>query len=95
MNYIDGYRDQRTAAVFGPNTGALAGASVTNGQNIGAFTTLDFTYRLNLKTNTTISLSALNILDQLPPFARLDFNYDPFTASPLGFNAKFGITQRF
>ena len=95
VNYIDGYRDQRTAAIFGPNTGALAGASVTNGQNIGAFTTLDFTYRLNLKTNTTISLSALNILDQLPPFARLDFNYDPFTASPLGFNAKFGITQRF
>lgn len=95
VNYIDGYTDQRTAAIFGPNTGALAGASVTRGQQIGAFTTLDFTYRLNLKTGTTISLSALNILDQLPPFARLDFNYDPFTASPLGFNAKFGITQKF
>lgn len=94
-NYIDGYRDQRGAAIFGPNLGALAGASVTNGQNIGSFGTLDFTYRIKLPTGTTISLSALNILDRQPPFARLDFNYDPFTASPLGFNAKFGISQKF
>ncbi len=94
-NYIDGYTDQRGAAIFGPNTGALAGASVTGGKNIGAFDTLDFTYRVNLPTNTVITLSAQNILNKQPPFARLDFNYDPFTASPLGFNARFGITQRF
>ena len=95
VNYIDGYTDQRTAAIFGPNTGSLAGAAVTGGQNIGSFTTLDFTYRLALPTGTTISLSALNFLDQQPPFARLDFNYDPFTASPLGITAKFGISQKF
>ena len=95
FNYIDGYTDQRTAAIFGPNTGALAGASVTNGQNIDAFYTLDFTYRLALRTGTTISLTANNILNRAPSFARLDFNYDPFTASPLGFNAKFGISQKF
>ncbi|OYW21782.1 TonB-dependent receptor domain-containing protein [Sphingomonas sp. 32-62-10] len=94
-NYIDGYTDQRGAAIFGPNPGALAGASVTGGKNIGAFDTLDFTYRVNLPTNTVITLSAQNILNKQPPFARLDFNYDPFTASPLGFNARFGITQRF
>ncbi len=94
-NYIDGYTDQRTAAIFGPNTGALAGASVTGGQNVTSFTTLDFTYRLAFKTGTTVSLSVLNFLDQRPPFARLDFNYDPFTASPLGLNAKFGISQKF
>lgn len=94
-NYIDGYTDQRGAAIFGPNFGALAGASATGGRNIGAFDTLDFTYRVNLPTNTVITLSAQNILDKQPPFARLDFNYDPFTASPLGFNARFGITQRF
>lgn len=93
-NYIDGYTDQRTA-IFTPNTGALAGATVAGGKNIGSFGTLDFTYRINLPTNTTISLSAQNILDKQPPFARLDFNYDPFTASPLGFNARFNITQRF
>ena len=95
VNYLDGYTDQRGAAIFGPNTGALAGASVTTGKNIGSFTTVDGTYRLRLKTGTTIALSALNILDQDPPFARLDQNYDPFTASPLGFTAKISITQDF
>ena len=95
VNYLDGYTDQRGAAIFGPNAGALAGASVTTGKNIGSFTTVDATYRLRLKTGTTIALSALNILDQDPPFARLDQNYDPFTASPLGFTAKISITQDF
>ncbi len=95
VNYLDGYTDQRGAAIFGPNAGALAGASVTTGKNIGSFTTVDATYRLRLKTGTTIALSALNILDQDPPFARLDQNYDPFTASPLGFTAKIAITQDF
>jgi iron complex outermembrane receptor protein len=95
VNYIDGYTDQRGAAIFGPNTGALAGATVSAGKNIGSFTTVDATYRLQLKTGTTIAISALNILDQAPPFARLDQNYDPFTASPLGFTAKIAITQDF
>ncbi len=95
VNYIDGYTDQRGAAIFGPNAGALAGASVTTGKNIGSFTTVDATYRLRLQTGTTIAVSALNILDKNPPFARLDQNYDPFTASPLGFTAKISITQDF
>ncbi|MGB7656458.1 MAG: hypothetical protein WBL74_13360, partial [Novosphingobium sp.] len=95
VNYIDGYTDQRGAAIFGPNAGALAGASVTTGKEIGAFTTLDFTYRLKLNTGTVIAVSALNILDTDPPFARLDQNYDPFTASPLGLTVKVGISQDF
>lgn len=94
FNYIDGYTDQRTA-IFAPNFGSLAGASVTAGQNIAPFYTLDFTYRATLPTGTIISISGLNLLDRDPSFARLDFNYDPFTASPLGFTAKFGITQKF
>lgn len=95
VNYIDGYTDQRTDAIFGPNTGALAGASVTGGKNIGAFTTLDFTYRVAFKSKTTGFVSIQNLLDAQPPFARLDFNYDPFTASPLGLNLRVGISQRF
>ncbi len=95
VNYLDGYTDQRGAAIFGPNAGALAGASVTTGKQIGSFTTVDATYRLKLKTGTTIAVSALNIFDKDPPFARLDQNYDPFTASPLGFTAKLSITQDF
>lgn len=94
-NYIDGYTDQRGASIFGPNTGALAGASVTTGKDIESFTTFDVTYRLKLPTGTMLAISALNVFDKDPPFARLDQNYDPFTASPLGFTAKVSISQEF
>jgi len=96
-NYIDGYTDQRTAIFTGAaNAGSLAGAAVTTGKVIDSFKTFDATYRLRLEsTGTTLSLSALNIFDEDPPFARLDFNYDPFTASPLGFTAKVAVSQEF
>ena len=95
-NYIDGYTDQRTTIFTGAaNNGSLAGAAVLAGKNIGSFSTVDVTYRLALDTGTTISLSALNVFDKDPPFARLDFNYDPFTASPLGFTAKVAVSQAF
>ena len=42
-----------------------------------------------------MALSLFNILDEEPPFARLDQNYDPFTADPLGFTAKLGVSQAF
>ena len=50
---------------------------------------------MQLASGTTIALSALNIFDRDPPFARLDQNYDPFTGNPLGFTAKLGVTQKF
>ena len=66
------------------------------GKQIDSFKTFDATYRLRLEdTGTTVSVSALNIFDEDPPFARLDFNYDPFTASPLGFTAKVAVSQEF
>ena len=69
---------------------------MTAGKTIKPFTTFDATYRLVLRgTGSTLTLSALNIFDKAPPFARLDQNYDPFTASPLGFTAKVGISQKF
>lgn len=95
VNYLDGYTDQRGAAIFGPNAGALAGASVTTGKEIGSFTTFDATYRLKLGTGTIFAISALNVFDKDPPFARLDQNYDPFTASPLGRTIKVGVSQDF
>jgi len=95
-NYIDGYTDQRTTIFTSAAVaGSLAGAAVLTGKNIGSFSTVDVTYRLALDTGTTISLSALNVFDKDPPFARLDFNYDPFTASPLGFTAKVAVSQAF
>ena len=95
-NYLDGYTDQRTTIFTGAaNNGSLAGTAVLTGKNIGSFSTVDVTYRVALETGTTISLSALNVFDKDPPFARLDFNYDPFTASPLGFTAKVAVSQAF
>jgi iron complex outermembrane receptor protein len=95
VNYVDGYRDQRGADVFGPNAGALAGASVTAGKKIGSFTTVDAVWRWNVLDRTTVSLGLYNLFDADPPFARLDQNFDPFTASPLGFTATFGVNQAF
>jgi iron complex outermembrane receptor protein len=94
-NHVAGYEDQRGADVFGPNAGVLAGASVTEGKHIGSFTTLGAIWRWDVRRGTTVSLALENLLDEDPPFARLDQNYDPFTASPLGFTAKFGLSQAF
>jgi iron complex outermembrane receptor protein len=95
LNHVDGYTDQRGADIFGPNTAALAGASVTSGKEIGSFTTVDLTWRWSVFDSTTVSLALVNLLDVDPPFARLDQNFDPFTASPLGFTARFGLSQGF
>jgi iron complex outermembrane receptor protein len=95
LNYIDGYTDQRGADVFGPNTSALAGASVTTGKQIGSFATVDLTWRWQLFDRTNVSLALYNLFDEDPPFARLDQNFDPFTASPLGFTARVGVSQGF
>jgi iron complex outermembrane receptor protein len=94
-NHVSGYDDQRGADVFGPNAGVLAGASVTEGKHIASFTTLDAVWRWDVRSGTTFSVALENLLDEDPPFARLDQNYDPFTASPLGFTARVGLSQAF
>lgn len=95
VNYVDGYIDQRGADVFGPNFAALAGGSVTAGKQIGSFTTVDASWSWQVLDRTTLSVALFNLFDQDPPFARLDQNFDPFTASPLGFTAKVGVIQTF
>lgn len=94
MNHAGAYTDQRGDAIFGPNPG-LGGASVTAGKRIGSFTTLDATWLWRLESGTTLSLALANILDTDPPLARLDQNYDPMTANPLGFTVKLGVSQTF
>ena len=94
-NYVGGYTDQRGAEVFGPNAAALAGASVTTGKTIESYTTVDATWRWKVLERTSLSLALFNLFDAGPPFARLDQNFDPFTASPLGFTAKLGVSQAF
>lgn len=99
MRYIDGYTDQRTAPFL---TGAYRGSdpagtpfTVSAGKDVDSFTTHDFTYRVFLPWDVTGSLTVENIFDEDPPFARLDLNYDPFTASGLGRNWKVSLTKKF
>ncbi|HEX7759072.1 MAG TPA: TonB-dependent receptor [Caulobacteraceae bacterium] len=97
VHYIEGYTDQRTdvfatGAFFDSNKNPV---TVSAGKHIGNFATVDLSYRALLPWNTTFTLSATNLLDQDPPFARLDLNYDPFTASALGRVVKVGIDKKF
>ncbi len=95
LNFIGEMTDQRGADVFGPNPSVLAGASVGAGKQIGSFTTVDVAWRWRLPTGSELSLAVANLLDTAPPFARLDQNYDPLTASALGMTVKVGISQAF
>jgi iron complex outermembrane receptor protein len=65
------------------------------GHKIPSFTTLDFTARVGLPWDTDLLLSVYNLTDKDPGFARLDYNYDPFTANPLGRNFKIGLRKQF
>jgi iron complex outermembrane receptor protein len=94
VNHVSGYTDQRTAE-FAPNASALAGASVPEGKQIGSFTTLDAAWSVQLPHGANFSLALFNLLDKDPPFARLDQNFDPFTASPLGRTLKVGVGLDF
>ncbi len=85
VRYIDSYTDQRTAPFV----------SNPNGKTIDAFMSNDVTYRVFLPWDTTFALSVDNVFDEDPPFARLDLNYDPFTASGLGRTWKVALTKKF
>jgi iron complex outermembrane recepter protein len=97
FNYIDNYFDQRTApyAQRVELTGLAPNAQNLNGQQIGAFATFDLSLRAQLKTETTINLTIQNLTDRDPPLVRINYNYDPYTASALGRQIKLGISQKF
>jgi len=92
MNYVDSYTDQRTS-ILAPNP--VSGAVLTHGQKIDHYITHEIDYRVFLPWNTTLTASVDNVFDQDPPFARLDLNYDPFTASALGRTYKLGLLKKF
>ena len=94
VNHVSGYTDQRTAE-YAANTSALAGAALTAGKQIDSFTTVDLAWNVALPSGTNLSLAVFNLADRDPPFARLDQNFDPFTASPLGRVVKIGFAQQF
>ena len=86
LNHIGSYEDERTG-IFESNP---------NFKTIEAQTTLDFhaSHRLN-GDRTRVYLNLDNLLDQAPPAARLDMNYDTYTHGPLGATLKVGFVHNF
>ena len=103
VNYIDSYLDQRslitTSGIFGPDASLtpVGGPAVivSNGARIGKFVTADFNIRVKLFRDYTLTATVNNIFDKAPPFARLDYNYDPFTGSALLRTFKLGVSAKF
>ena len=101
INYIDEYEDQRTTpftapvTYLNPTTGVSTTVTIPAGKTIEKFVTHELDYRVLLPWNTTVVASIDNVFDEDPPFARLDLNYDPFTASGLGRTWKLSVTKKF
>ena len=98
VNYIDSYRDQRAdsgTGPFAPNTNIPGSPVLMQGATIDSQLTTDFNLIYNFGEATTFSFTALNITDEDPSFARLDYNYDPFTGNPLGRVLRVGFNTAF
>ena len=94
-HYIGGMTDQRTT-IFAGTTNALGLPNTNAGKRIGAFITTDLYYKYNwTDQNLSFNTAIVNLFDQDPPFARLDYSYDPFTANPLGRTFKIGLTVNY
>lgn len=97
VNFIDSYIDQRTAPflarvdLFNLATGSVQPA----GKIIEQTVTLDFTLQVDLPMDSTATFTVINMTDEDPSFARLDYNYDPFTGNAYGRQFKIGLTTRF
>ena len=93
-HYIGGMSDaiQRPTIFTSTNNGF---GVVTSGARVGAFITADLHYRFNWEAQgLELNADIVNLFDQDPPFARLDYSYDPFTANPLGRTFKIGISAK-
>jgi iron complex outermembrane receptor protein len=89
-HYIGGMTDQRASIFSSTNSGQ---GVVTRGMRIAPFITTDLFYRYNwADQGLSFNLALVNLFDRDPPFARLDYSYDPFTSNPLGRTIKFGVT---
>ena len=98
MNYIDSYRDHRAdlgTGPFAPNPYITGNPVLMQGATIDSQITTDFNLIYNFGEVTRFSITALNITDEEPALARLDYNYDPFTGNPLGRMIRIGFSSEF
>jgi hypothetical protein len=55
----------------------------------------DFTYRVNLPWETTVTATVQNVFDRDPSFARVASSYNSFLESPTGRTFRVGLTKKF
>lgn len=84
MRHIDSYKDERAPAARGGV-----------GETIDSQTTFDLFYNWKAPFDFDLGLSVVNVLDEDPPFAAFDLNYDPYTHNPFGRTFKISLTKRF
>lgn len=95
--YFDGYTDQRTD-IFSPSVNyGVDGAPVTlsQGKEISSWTVVDVSYRARFDDGLDVYAAIDNLFDRDPPFVRLNYSYDPFTANGLGRTVKIGLSKTF
>ncbi|MDB5695185.1 MAG: TonB-dependent receptor [Sphingomonas bacterium] len=107
VNYTGGLHDQRSgqrpgfgaSGPFIPNNDIRDAAgnptTLLQGADIDKFVTADLNVQMQVMEQLTLTGTITNLFDQDPPFAREDYNYEPFIGNPLGRTFKVGLSARF
>ncbi|THD35232.1 MAG: TonB-dependent receptor [Sphingomonas sp.] len=104
--YTDGLHDQRFDTKSGPfapdaslrnpdGTIPATPISLLTGADIKSFLTTDFNLQVKLPWNVVLTGTVINIFDTKAPFAREDYNYEPFIGNPFGREFKIGASVKF
>jgi iron complex outermembrane receptor protein len=69
--------------------------SILTGADLNDFITADLNIQVKLPWNVTLTGTVFNLFDASPPFAREDYNYEPFVGNPYGRMFKLGLSTKF
>jgi outer membrane receptor for ferrienterochelin and colicin len=70
-------------------------AGIQYGESGEEWITADFTYRVELAYETTLTATVVNIFDRDPPPAQEELGYDPRLGDPLGRTFEIGLRKKF
>jgi iron complex outermembrane receptor protein len=71
-------------------------ASILTGADLDDFISADLNVQVKLPwKNIVLTGTVFNIFDASPPFAREDYNYEPFVGNPYGRMFKLGLSTKF
>jgi iron complex outermembrane receptor protein len=96
--FIDGVDDNRApisvqASAASPLPGSLI--PISFGRSLDAFISHNIHATYETDAGATLGLSIVNLLDEAPPAARLEYSYDPFIGNPLGRTIELSLRTRF